>query len=108
MLIDVLPPEARKVVYAVYAAAVFILGAVQVGFTAGGQDQPAWLTVALAVAAFVGTAIGAVAASNITAGRSAAEVAADEALAAEMIARLNRKADQPHVRWTEPEGTPEA
>ena len=63
-LTDVLPAEVRKIIYTVYAAAVFVLGAVQVGFSAGGQGQPAWLTVALSVAAFAGAGLGFTAAAN--------------------------------------------
>lgn len=35
--------------------------------------------------------------------RTPAEVEADERLSADMLARLNRKPEQPHARWTDTE-----
>ena len=64
MLKDIITPKARKPIYAVYAIIGLILGATQVGFSAAEAGQPVWLTVALAVFAFVGTALGFTAASN--------------------------------------------
>lgn len=64
MLKDIITPKVRKPVYAVYAIIGLILGATQVGFSAAEAGQPVWLTVALAVFAFVGTALGFTAASN--------------------------------------------
>jgi len=64
MLTDVLPAAVRKVIYTVYALVVFVLGAMQVGFSSAGQGQPAWLTVALSVAAFAGAGLGFTAAAN--------------------------------------------
>ena len=66
MLTDVLPAATRKIVYTVYALVVFILGAMQVGFSSAGQGQPAWLTVVLSVAAFVGAGLGFTAAANVS------------------------------------------
>lgn len=66
-----IPPAARKTVYAVYATLGLALGAVQVGYSAAEAGQPTWLTVALAVFAFVGTAIGATAATNTPTARTA-------------------------------------
>lgn len=66
MLTDILPPRARQAVYAVYALIGVILGAIQVAYL-NVAGQPTWLTVALAVFGFIGTALGATAASNITA-----------------------------------------
>lgn len=44
-----------------------MIGAIHVGYVAvPGADQPVWLTVALAVYAYIGIAIGATAASNTT------------------------------------------
>lgn len=63
-LTDVLTPATRKAVYAVYAALGVLLGAVQVGFAAAEAGQPVWLTVALAVFAFIGGALGLTAAAN--------------------------------------------
>ena len=64
MLKDIITPKARKPIYAVYAIVGLVLGATQVGFSAADAGQPVWLTVALAVFAFVGTALGFTAASN--------------------------------------------
>lgn len=56
----------RKSIYAVYAVGIVVLGAIQVGFASvpdwGGQ--PAWLTAALAVAAYLGVPIGGLALAN--------------------------------------------
>lgn len=64
-LIDVIPAHQRKLVYAGFAAFGVLLGAVQVGFGAAQAGQPVWLTVALAVYAFLGGAIGATANANV-------------------------------------------
>lgn len=61
---DILAPAIRSKVYAVYAVLGLILGATQVGFAAAEAGQPVWLTVALAVYAFVGGALGFVAQAN--------------------------------------------
>lgn len=61
-----LPPKARATIYYVYAVLGVGLGATQVGFSAASQGQPTWLTVALAVFAFVGTGFGLTAATNTT------------------------------------------
>lgn len=67
MLRDILPAAQRKAVYALYVVIGVLIGALQVGYTAvPGADQPTWLTVALAVYAYVGVAVGATAASNTT------------------------------------------
>lgn len=50
--------RARAVVYAAYAIIGVILGATQVGYAAAEVGQPVWLTVTLAVFAFLGGAIG--------------------------------------------------
>lgn len=65
MLTDILPANARKTLYAVYALVGVVLGAIQVAYL-NIDGQPEWLTVALAVFGFLGTALGATAASNIT------------------------------------------
>lgn len=64
MLTDILSPAARKIAYAVFAVLGVALGAVQVGFAAAESGQPVWLTVGLAVYAFVGGAIGFTARAN--------------------------------------------
>lgn len=61
---EYIPRNARKPIYAVYAFIGLILGATQVGFAAAEAGQPVALTVALAVYAFVGGAIGFVAQAN--------------------------------------------
>lgn len=63
-LTQVLPAQARKYVYAFYAALGIAFGALQVGFASAGVDQPVWLAVAFAVFGYLGTALGLVAASN--------------------------------------------
>lgn len=63
-LTDIIPAGYRKRVYAVYAVIGVILGAVQVGFGAAEAGQPDWLTVSLAVYAFLGGAVGVTAVQN--------------------------------------------
>lgn len=63
MLTDILPAATRKRVYAVYALVGVVLGAVQVAYL-NLAGQPQWLTVALAVYGFLGTALGVTAAAN--------------------------------------------
>ncbi len=65
-LTDVMSPADRKKAYAGFASLGVLLGAVQVGFAAAEAAQPVWLTVALAVYAFLGGAIGATANANVT------------------------------------------
>lgn len=59
-----LPPKVRAVVYYVYALVALGLGGTQVGYAAAEAGQPTWLTVALAVLAFLGAGLGVTAASN--------------------------------------------
>lgn len=59
-----IPAAQRRYVYAVYAWLGLVLGGTQVGYASAAVDQPVWLTVALGVFAFVGTAIGVTAVSN--------------------------------------------
>ena len=63
-----LPPAARASIYYGFAVVGVALGATQVGFAAANAGQPTWLTVALAVYAFVGPALGLTAASNTPTG----------------------------------------
>lgn len=72
-LVNFLTPNLRQGIYVVYALIGLVLGAIQVGLSAAAQGQPTWLTVALAVFAFIGTALGATAASNV---QTSKEVAA--------------------------------
>ena len=57
-------PAARKIVYTLFWLVGLALGAVQVAYAAGDAGQPDWLTVALAVYAFLGTGVGYTASAN--------------------------------------------
>ncbi len=57
-------PGLRRGVYNVFWALGLLLGATQVGFASAQAGQPVALTVALAVYAFLGGAIGYVASTN--------------------------------------------
>lgn len=61
-------PGARKVVYTVFWILGLAIGATQVGYAAADLGQPVWLTVALAVFAFVAAGIGFTAAANTDTG----------------------------------------
>lgn len=62
---DIIPAKYRKVAYQIYATIGVILGALQVAISAlPDVHQPPWLVAALAVYAFVGTAVGLVAQAN--------------------------------------------
>lgn len=61
---DILSPAVRSKLYAVYAVVGLVLGSTQVGYSAANSGQPVWLTVALAVFAFIGTGLGFVAQAN--------------------------------------------
>jgi hypothetical protein len=65
MLTDIIPGKWRKVVYAIFAAVGTVLGAIQVVYFATATPQPVWLTSALAVLAFIATAVGSVAKANV-------------------------------------------
>ena len=65
-LTDIIPSAYRKAVYAVYALAGVVLGALGIAYVAA---EPTWLKTALAVYAFVGTALGATAHANTPARR---------------------------------------
>lgn len=60
LLVDIIPAELRKPIYAVYAVIGVVLGALQVAL----EPDPAWLITALAVYTFLGGAIGALASAN--------------------------------------------
>lgn len=53
-----LTPQRRALVYAGYALLGVIVGSLQVGYSAAEAGQPVWLTVTLAVFAYLGGAIG--------------------------------------------------
>lgn len=61
---ELIPAQYRKTAYAIFALIGVILGGTQVGFDAAEAAQPIWLTVALAVYAFVGGALGLTAAQH--------------------------------------------
>lgn len=58
MLVDVLPATVRQYAYAVYALLGVILGSVDLASDAG------WIATALSIYAYVGGAVGLVAAAN--------------------------------------------
>lgn len=57
----------RQRVYALYALGSVLLGAVQVGYSAGQIEQPLWLTISMAVWVFLGGSQGLLALLNTTA-----------------------------------------
>lgn len=63
-LTNIVSPQTRKIVYAVFAVVGLLLGSLQVWFATVEGTQPDALTGALAVFAFLGTALGSTAASN--------------------------------------------
>lgn len=65
-----IPARIRGPIYAAFSVLGLGLGATQVGYSAADAGQPTWLTVALAVFAFLGTAVGYTAASNTPAAPS--------------------------------------
>ena len=69
----IMTPRVRRIAYAVYAIIGLALGAVQVGFAAAEAGQPVWLTVALAVFAFLGAGLGFTATTHTSVPRRSAE-----------------------------------
>ena len=67
---DILPAGVRRWLYIGYALIVLGEGATQVGYATAGGDQPTALLVAIAVTAYVGGALGLVAASNTSSSTS--------------------------------------
>lgn len=63
--LTLIPDATRKIIYVTYATIGILIGAVQVGYTAVNAPQPDPLTIALAVYAYVGIALGLTAASNV-------------------------------------------
>lgn len=57
-------PDVRAKVYTGFWVTGLALGATQVGFASADAGQPTWLTVALAVYAFLGTGVGYTASRN--------------------------------------------
>lgn len=57
----------RKAIYAAYVVVGVVAGAIQVGYAAvEGAGQPTWLTVSLAVYAFLSVPVGSLALVNTT------------------------------------------
>lgn len=69
-------PTARRRTYQVFWIVGLILGATQVGYAAADAGQPTWLTVTLAVFAFLGAGVGYTAARNVPAADIAPSAAA--------------------------------
>lgn len=67
----------RKGIYAAYVFGIIIIGALQVGFAAVSAGQPDWLTVALAVAAYLGVPVGGLAVANAAAAPSRDQILVD-------------------------------
>ena len=70
---SVLPPRARRVIYCLYGILGVAVSATQVGYAAvpnGGQ--PIWLTVTVAVVAFLSAPVTALAVTNTPATEAAA------------------------------------
>ena len=72
MLTNILPPAARKIAYIVYAVGAVVLGVTQIVLTGYGL-APLWYSVAADVWLYLGVAVGAVAAGNITEARHRAD-----------------------------------
>ena len=64
-LTDIWSPAIRQKLYLIYSLVALAAGAIQVGFSAAGQEQPIWLKVALSVIAFLGGGLGLTVASNV-------------------------------------------
>jgi len=72
MLNDILPAHVRKIAYIVYAVGAVILGVTQIVLNGYGLD-PQWYSVAADVWLYLGVAVGAVAAGNISEARHRAD-----------------------------------
>lgn len=66
--LTLIPDHVRQIIYVAYSTVGVLIGAVQVGYVAVNAAQPAALTIALAVYAYVGIALGLTAASNVQRG----------------------------------------
>ena len=69
-MIKLLPGRARIAVYVAFGLVGILLGAMVVGYGAAEHAVPEWLTVALAVYAFLGGQFGWLASNNVTDDRS--------------------------------------
>ena len=72
MLTDILPAQARKIAYIVYAVGAVVLGVTQIVLSGYGLD-PLWYSVTADVWLYLGVAVGAVAAGNISEARHRAD-----------------------------------
>lgn len=64
-LTGILPPRTRAIIYSIYVVVGLVIGGIQVGFAAvPDASVPNWVTIALAVYAYIGVALGGLAASN--------------------------------------------
>ncbi len=54
----------RKIIYSAYVVAGVLLGAAQVGFAAVNGGQPEWLTISLAILAYLSIPVGGLALVN--------------------------------------------
>lgn len=72
MLTDILPDRARKTAYVIYAIGAVILGVTGIVLTGYGLD-PVEYQVATDVWLYLGVAVGAVAAGNVTTAKHRAE-----------------------------------
>ena len=72
MLTDILPADVRRVAYIVYAVGAVILGVLGIVLPAYGLD-PVEYRVAMDVWLYLGVAVGAVAAGNISEARHRAD-----------------------------------
>lgn len=61
-----IPAAYRRVLYLTYAVTLVLVGATQVIFASLENGQPAWLTAAINVLAYLGGALGLTAASNVS------------------------------------------
>jgi hypothetical protein len=58
-------PKIRQAAYLVCTTVPLISGALQIAYSSGGWGQPVWLTIGVAVLAFLSGALGSTAASNV-------------------------------------------
>jgi hypothetical protein len=66
-LTGIVAARTRKYVYTVYSLIGLVAGGIQAAYGSVGGTSPDWLKITLSVYAFLGTAIGATAASNVMA-----------------------------------------
>lgn len=65
--------KARRIIYSVYVIGILLLGAVQVAYAGSTAGVPEWVTIAQAVALYLGVPVGGLAAVNTKRGKYAAE-----------------------------------